>query len=49
MIGVVQFRSMSLDIEQSNPINKDFDNMINSDNDELFGAFPEWFAHENDC
>ena len=33
-------------------INKDFENLINSDdfqNDELFGAFPEWFAHENDC
>ena len=49
MIGVVQFRSTSLDIEQSNPVNKDFDNMINSDDDELFGAFPEWFTHENDC
>ena len=49
MIGVVQFRSTSLDIEQSNPINKDFENMINSDDDELFGAFPEWFTHENDC
>ena len=49
MIGVVQFRSMSLDVEQSNPINKDFENMINSDDNELFGAFPEWFAHENDC
>ena len=23
--------------------------MINSDDDELFGAFPEWFTHENDC
>ena len=34
MIGVVQFRSTLLDIEQSNPINKDFDNMINSDDDE---------------
>ena len=49
VIGVVQFRSMSLDIEQSNPVNKDFENMINSDDNELFGAFPEWFAHENDC
>ena len=49
MIGVIQFRSTSLDVEQSNPINKDFENMINSDDDELFEAFPEWFAHENDC
>ena len=43
---MVQFRSTSLDVDQSNPINKDFENMI--DNKELFGAFPEWFALEND-
>ena len=49
MIGVVQFRNTSLDVEQSNPVNKDFENLINSDDDELFGAFPEWFAQENDC
>ena len=49
VIGVVQFRSTSLDVEQSNPVNKDFENMINSDDDKLFGAFPEWFTHENDC
>ena len=47
VIGVGQFRSTSLDVEQSNPINKDFENMINSDDNELFGAFPEWFTHEN--
>ena len=44
VIGVVQFRSMSLDIDQSNPVNKDFENMIDSEDGELFGAFPEWFA-----
>ena len=49
MIGVVQFRNTSLEVEHSNPVNKDFENLINSDDDELFGAFPEWFAHENDC
>ena len=49
MIGVVQFRSTSLDVKQSNPINKDFENMIDNGGGELFGAFPEWFAVENDC
>ena len=49
MIGVVQFRSTSLDVKQSNPINKDFETMIDNGNRELFGAFPEWFVVENDC
>ena len=49
VIGVVQFRSTSLDVKQSNPINKDFENMIDNGDRELFGAFPEWFAVENDC
>ena len=49
VIGVVQFRNTSLEVEHSNPINKDFENLINSDDDELFGAFPEWFACESDC
>ena len=49
VIGVVQFRSMTLDVNQSNPINKDFENMIDNEDGELFGAFPEWFAEENDC
>ena len=40
---------MSLNIDQSNPVNKDFENMIDSKDKELFGAFPEWFALENDC
>ena len=48
-IGVVQFRSTSLDVEQSNTINKDFENMIDNGDGELFGAFPEWFAVENNC
>ena len=39
MIGVVQFRSTSLDVEQSNPVNKDFENMINSDDDEFLELF----------
>ena len=43
VIGVVQFRNMSLEVEHSNPVNKDFENLINSDDDELFGAFPKWF------
>ena len=46
---MVQFRSMTLDIDQSNPVNKDFENMIDSEDGELFGAFPEWFAQENNC
>ena len=49
VIGVVQFRSTSLDIDQSNPVNKYFENMIDNEDGELFGAFPEWFAVENDC
>ena len=49
VIGVVQFRSTSLDVDQSNPVNKDFENMIDNEDRELFGAFPEWFAVENDC
>ena len=46
---MVQFRSTALDINQSNPVNKDFENMIDSEDGELFGAFPKWFALENDC
>ena len=49
VIGVVQFRSRSLNIDQSNPINKDFENMIDSEDGELFGAFPKWFVLENNC
>ena len=49
IIGVVQFRRASLDVDQSNPINKDFENMIDKEEGELFGAFPEWFAMNNDC
>ena len=44
VIGVVQFRSTTLDVDWSNPVNKDFENMIDSDDRELFRAFPEWFA-----
>ena len=40
---------MSLNIDQSNPVNKDFENMIDSKDRQLFGAFPKWFALENDC
>ena len=49
VIGVMQFRSTSLDVKQSNPVNKDFENMIDNGDRELFGTFPEWFAVENDC
>ena len=28
VIGVVQFRSTTLDIDQSNPVNKDFENKL---------------------
>ena len=47
VIGVVQFRSTSLYVDWSNPINKDFENMIDSEDGELFGAFPKWFALED--
>ena len=38
VIEVVQFRSTSLDVDQSNPINKDFENMIDNEDGELFRA-----------
>ena len=44
VISVVQFRSTSLDVDWSNPINTDFENMIDSKDRELFGAFPKWFV-----
>ena len=46
---MVQFRSTTLDVDQSNPVNKDFENLIDSDDGELFRAFPEWFTREDDC
>ena len=46
---MVQFRSASLDVDQSNPVNKDLENMIGKEDGELFGAFPEWFALDDDC
>ena len=49
VIGVVQFRRTSLGVDQSNLINKDFENMIDSEDREFFGAFPKWFALEDDC
>ena len=35
-------------MDQSNPVNKDFENMIDKEEGELFGAFPEWFAMNDD-
>ena len=45
----MQFRSTTLDVNWSNPVNKDFENMIDSEDGELFGTFPEWFALEDIC
>ena len=32
----MQFRRASLDVDQSNPVNKDFENMIDKEEGELF-------------
>ena len=40
---------MSLNVNQSNTVNKDFENMIDSEDGELFGALSKWFALENNC
>ena len=41
---MVQFRSTTLNVDRSNPVNEDFESLIDSDDGELIRACPEWFA-----
>ena len=47
-IGVVQFRDPDIKVTQSYPLNEDQDLLAHMDEDELFGAFPEWYATDHE-